>query len=47
MIQHQGPSYLYSIQNFSQIYQAVLEKMLILLVMLFLVSAAILNSRPD
>ena len=47
LIQHQGPSYLYSIQNFSQIYQAVLEKMLILLVILFLVSAAILNSRPD
>ena len=30
-----------------KIYQAVLEKMTILLVLIFLVTVAILNSRPD
>ena len=35
------------VRYFSQIYLAVLEKMAILLVLLFLVTAVILNSRPD
>ena len=39
--------YSYSIQNFSQLHLAVLEKIAILLVLLFLVIAAILNSQPD
>ena len=43
--QHQGPTNT-SYKISAKIYQAVLEKMAILIVLLFLVMAAILNSRP-
>ena len=40
-------SHLYYIQKFSQIYQAIPEKKLMLMFLLFLVLATILDSRPD
>ena len=46
---HQGPTkllLLLLLLNFSQIYQAILQKKLILMVLLFLELAAILDSQP-
>ena len=37
----------YSMPKFSQKYPAILEKKMILLFLLFLVMAAILDTRPD
>ena len=43
--EHQAPTN--SLQNFSKIYPAILEKKMISLALLILALAAILDSRPD